>query len=139
MIVLNMTLSFLTAVGQLLIYFSVQKTSISISAKDANIARRLITVVLSDSLCWFPIGLLGLLASAGMSVSNDVNVAMAIIVVPFNSALNPCLYTFNVAMEKRRKATEARMLVQLAKRLESQRRVRHVGTMTSEVDHAAEH
>nr|KAG5698641.1 hypothetical protein BaRGS_003155 [Batillaria attramentaria] len=104
------------AVGQLLIYMSVQKNSIMSdqkSAKDTAIARRLTTIVLSDFLCWFPIGLLGLLASTGTPISGEVNVAIAIFVLPLNSAVNPFLYTLNIVLEKRRKAYEARLLEQL--------------------------
>ena len=70
------------------------------------IARRLTTIVLSDFLCWFLIGLLGALASTGTPIPEKLNVAVAIFVMPFNSALNHFLYTFNVLMEKRRKAQE---------------------------------
>ena len=119
MIILNFVLFMLIAVGQAFIYWSVRSNSISSSKKtgsrDATIARRLTTIVLSDFLCWFPIGLLGVLASTGTPIPGELNVAVAIFVMPFNSALNPFLYTFNVLMEKRRKAQEAYLL----KRLES--------------------
>ena len=85
-------------------------------SQDLVIARRLITVVVSNFVCWFPIGILGLLASAGVPITGEVNVAMAIFVLPLNSALNPFLYTLNIVMEKRRKAREMNLL----KFLESQ-------------------
>nr|KAG5702633.1 hypothetical protein BaRGS_028019 [Batillaria attramentaria] len=102
------------------------------SAKDATIARRLTTIVLSDFLCWFPIALLGLLASKGTPIPSELNVFMAIFVLPLNSALNPFLYTLNIVLEKRRKAAEARLMDQLEKQLASKRSSKHVGTMTSE-------
>ena len=77
------------------------------------IARRLITVVVSDFLCWFPICVLGLIALSGVPVPGDVNVAMAIFVLPLNSALNPFLYTVNIVLEKRRLKQEAKLLQQL--------------------------
>ena len=84
---------------------------------DRIIARRLLTVAMADFLCWFPIGLLGLLASSGTPIPGEVSVAMAIFVLPFNSALNPFLYTLNVVLEKRRRAQaeriEKRSLTQL--------------------------
>ena len=120
MIILNFVLFLLIAVGQAIIYWSVRSNSISSSKKtgsrDVTIARRLTTIVLSDFLCWFPVGLLGVLASTGTIIPDELNVTVAIFVMPFNSALNPFLYTFNVLMEKRKKAQEARLL----KRLESQ-------------------
>ena len=82
-------------------------------SRDATIARRLTTIVLSDFLCWFPIGLLEMLAATGTRIPDELNVAIAIFVMPFNSALNPFLYTFNVLMEKRRKAEEANLLKRL--------------------------
>nr|KAG5706626.1 hypothetical protein BaRGS_005696 [Batillaria attramentaria] len=109
------------ALGQLFIYKSVRENSFMSdkpTANDATIARRLTTVVLSDFLCWFPIGLLGVLASTGTVVSSEVNVAMAIFVLPLNSALNPFLYTLNTVLEKRRKASEARMMELLTKRMD---------------------
>nr|KAG5703871.1 hypothetical protein BaRGS_031505 [Batillaria attramentaria] len=75
-------------------------TSDTRNTNDLTIARRLTTIVLSDFLCWFPIGLLGLLASTGTPISGEVNVAMAIFVLPLNSALNPFLYTLNMLLEK---------------------------------------
>ena len=63
MIILNFILFLLIAVGQAFIYWSVRSNSISSSKKtgsrDATIARRLTTIVRSDFLCWFSIGLLG--------------------------------------------------------------------------------
>ena len=35
--------------------------------RDATVARRLMSIVVSDFLCWFPIGCLGLLVAAGKS------------------------------------------------------------------------
>ena len=120
MIILNFVLFLLIAVGQAFIYWSVRSNSISSSKKtgsrDTTVARRLTIIVLSDFLCWFPIGLLGVLASTGTPISDELNVAVAIFVMPFNSALNPFLYTFNVLMEKRQKAQEMYLL----KRLETE-------------------
>ena len=121
MIILNFVLFLLIAVGQAIIYWSVRSNSISSSKKtgsrDATIARRLTTIVVSDFLCWFPIGLLGVLASTGTPIPGELNVAVAVFVLPFNSALNPFLYTFNVLMEKRQKAQEAYLLKRLESRM----------------------
>ena len=117
MIILNFVLFLLIAVGLAFIYWSVcSKTKTG--SRDVTIARRMTTVVLSDFLCWFPIGLLGVLASTGTPIPGEVNVTAAIFLVPFNSALNPFLYTYNVLMEKRRQTQQANLL----KRLETQLR-----------------
>ena len=48
-------------------------------SKNMMIANRLATVAASDFLCWFPVGLLGVLASSGVTIPGEVNVAMAIL------------------------------------------------------------
>ena len=119
MIVCNLALFLLIATGQALIYWSVKSNTLSggslgsktsgtarnkqHNSKDMVIARRLLTIALSDFLCWFPIGMCGLLSSRGMPIPSEVNVAMAILVLPLNSALNPFLYTLNIVLERRHK------------------------------------
>ena len=71
---------------------------------------RLTTIAVSDFICWFPVGLLGLLAYNGLHIPGELNVAVAIFVLPFNAAFNPFLYTFNVLMEKRRKRSEDKLM-----------------------------
>lgn len=121
MIILNFVLFLLIVGGQVFIYWSVRSNSISSSKRsefrDAVVARRLTTIVLSDFLCWFPVGLLGLQASTGTPIPGELNVAMAIFVMPFNSALNPFLYTLTVLMEKRLKVQEAYLLKRLENRM----------------------
>jgi hypothetical protein len=80
---------------------------------DQTVARRLITVALTDFLCWFPIGLCGILAWTGTAIPGEVSNAMAMLVLPLNAALNPFLYTLNMAAEKRRKMREEKMLSKL--------------------------
>ena len=82
-------------------------------SRETTLARRLTAVVLSDFLCWFPVGLLGLLAFSDHRVPDEVNVAVVIFVLPVNSALNPFLYTVNVILEKRRKIKEDKLLKKL--------------------------
>ncbi|KAL8591716.1 hypothetical protein ACOMHN_061808 [Nucella lapillus] len=119
MIVINFVVFLLIAVGQIVIFWSIRKNTMA-TAKDATsrqatIARRLTTIVVSDFLCWFPIGLLGLMAFTGTQIPGEIKVAVAIFVLPFNSALNPFLYTFNILMEKRQKAMENILLQRLEK------------------------
>nr|KAG5685918.1 hypothetical protein BaRGS_025984 [Batillaria attramentaria] len=110
-IVLNFVLFVAIAAGQVFVFWSIRSNSMSGSStasktKDLTIARRLITVAVSDFLCWFPICLLGLLAQSGTPIPGEVNVAMAIIALPLNSALNPFLYTVNIILERRRNNRE---------------------------------
>jgi hypothetical protein len=118
LIIFNFVLFLLIAAGQAFIYWSVQQNAMTAGAstrktQDTTIARRLITVAVTDFLCWFPIGMCGLLALAGVPIPGETSVAMAIFVLPLNSALNPFLYTFNIIMERRTKRKEKRMLKEL--------------------------
>ena len=120
-IVLNFVLFLLIAAGQSVIYLSVKDnlmtTDTTKKSQDLVIARRLITVVVSNFVCWFPVSVMGLLVSAGVPITGEVNVAMAILVLPLNSALNPFLYTFNMVKEKRRKLRELKLLKLLESRV----------------------
>ena len=123
-IVLNFVLFLLIAAGQSVIYLSVKAnlmtTDTTRKSQDLVIARRLITVVVSDFVCWFPIGILGLLASAGVPVTGEVNVAMAIFVLPLNSALNPFLYNLNMLLENRQKVREETLLRSITSQIEQE-------------------
>ena len=119
-IVLNFFLFVLIAAGQACVYLSVRAnrmtaTGSSKQAQDVRVARRLITIALSDFMCWFPIGLLGLLASQGYPIPGEVNVVLAILVLPLNAALNPFLYTVNTLLERRQREREKQLLLQLTK------------------------
>ena len=126
MILLNFVLFLFIALGQVFIYWSIRSNAMADAdagkrSRDLTIASRLLTVAMSDFLCWFPIGVLGLAASAGHRIPGEVNVAMAIFVLPFNSALNPFLYTLNMVMERRARAREERLTAILVSRLKSAR------------------
>ena len=113
-VILNFVLFLLIAAGQAFIYWSIRTNTLTAGdstkkSNDLTIARRLVTIAVSDFLCWFPIGLLGLLASNGVPVPGEVNVVIAIIVLPVNSAINPFLYTLNMILERRRRARERRL------------------------------
>ncbi|XP_025079758.1 G-protein coupled receptor GRL101-like [Pomacea canaliculata] len=85
---------------------SMSAQNISKARKEVTIAKRLITVVMSDFLCWFPVGLTGILASSGIPISGEVNVGIAVFVLPINAAVNPFLYTINIYLERRRERRE---------------------------------
>ena len=72
---------------------------------DLAIARQLSLVVISDFLCWFPVGLMGLMALAGHRVTKDAYVLSAVVIVPINSAINPLLYTVPALRKKLAGAT----------------------------------
>ncbi|KAL8592318.1 hypothetical protein ACOMHN_036952 [Nucella lapillus] len=119
LIVFNFILFMLIAAGQGLIFWSVKANTMSgeesvntndkTRSKEATVARRLLVIAMSDFLCWFPIGVCGLLAKLDISIPGEVNTAMAIFVLPFNSALNPFLYTYTLVREKKRKKKETKV------------------------------
>ena len=116
MIIFNFVLFLLIAAGQLVIYMAVRGQSMAEQGnsdrrrKDLAVAQRLFTVVVSDFLCWFPIGLLGVLASRDTPISGDVNVGMAIFVLPLNSAINPFLYSLNTIRARRARVREQKLM-----------------------------
>ncbi|XP_005112105.1 G-protein coupled receptor GRL101 [Aplysia californica] len=106
-IVLNLALFVAIAVGQVLIYRSVKANSLKMTAapisrrnQDTAIARKLALVVITDFLCWFPIGVMGLLSKVGVPIPGEVNVVATIFILPLNSALNPILYTLPALIQK---------------------------------------
>ena len=116
MIIFNFVLFLLIAFGQFVIYLSVRSQSMTEKenndrrSKDLAVAQRLFTVVVSDFLCWFPIGLLGLLAARDTPIPGEANVGMAIFILPLNSALNPFLYSLNAMLARRARAREQKLL-----------------------------
>ena len=118
MIVLNSVLSLLIALGQFGVYMTVTANTMLVKdtrrlSRDHAVARRLFIVVMTNFFCWSPICFMGLLAESGFSIPNVFNVAIAIFVLPLNSAINPFLYTVNVFLERRRKKEEERILKQI--------------------------
>ena len=119
MIVLNFVLFLFIAAGQVAVFMAVRSQSMTNDnnderrSKELAVARRLFAVMASDFFCWFPIGLLGLLASRDVSVSGEVNVGMAIFVLPLNSALNPFLYSVSAIQSRRDRAREKKLLTKL--------------------------
>ncbi|XP_070173937.1 G-protein coupled receptor GRL101-like [Littorina saxatilis] len=115
--VVKFVIFLVVAVAQALIYIAVRGTRhsmIAVKSKksmDAIVARRLAAVVMTDFLSWFPIGLLGVLASAGLAVSSEVQVVLAILVLPLNSALNPLLYTLSMAADLKRSRMKEKIRV----------------------------
>ncbi|XP_045163798.1 G-protein coupled receptor GRL101-like [Mercenaria mercenaria] len=98
---LNFITFLLVAVGQWSIFFELQKasgmatTAQSSRKRDLKVARNLLLVVATDFMCWFPIGVMGVLALSGHPISGDVYSWAAVFILPVNSAVNPILYTLS--------------------------------------------
>ena len=120
-IVLNFILFLFIGAGQLSIYRAIRNTPMvgrtQRRRQDMAIARRLFLIAFTDFCCWFPVGLMGLLAARGTPIPGELNVWTAVLVLPINSALNPFLYTLNVLLEKRQKGREERKMQNILGRI----------------------
>ncbi|XP_060588098.1 G-protein coupled receptor GRL101-like [Ruditapes philippinarum] len=103
---LNFITFTLVAFGQISIFLEVKKSSSSMQKmhsgrrRDLIVARNLLLVVTTDFLCWFPIGVMGIMALNGHVISGDVYAWSAVFILPINSALNPILYTVTAILGK---------------------------------------
>ena len=138
-IIINFFLFLMIGAGQLVIFRAIRNTPMAGRTqrrqKDIAISRRLFFIVFTDFCCWFPVGVMGLLAAQGMPISGEVNVWTAIFVLPLNSALNPFLYTLNTELERRRRERERRRIEAMMNSLQSD-----VNTWSDDrVDHMVQH
>lgn len=103
-ICLNFVLFIFIGGGQLAICRAVRNSGSRVgqgsTEMDVAVTRRLLLIAATDFMCWFPIGLMGILATNGVPVPVVVNVWTAIFVLPFNSVLNPFLYTLNTVLQR---------------------------------------
>ena len=112
---LNLALYSFIGVAQSVICWSFINYTVTIqdpvgTSKSLCNARRLFLVCISNFVCWFPVTLTGLLVSLGTPLAKEIRVAMAIVAVPLNSALNPYLYALSVGLERQRKEEKERLL-----------------------------
>ncbi|KAH9498618.1 hypothetical protein Btru_007835 [Bulinus truncatus] len=107
-VILNFILFLFIALGQVGIFVNAIKTKNLPSMRhcserrtqDMNIAKKLAFVAVSDFLCWFPIGIMGILSLIGQEFDKETYAWMAVFVLPVNSALNPMIYTIPVIVDK---------------------------------------
>ncbi|KAH9488872.1 hypothetical protein Btru_041496 [Bulinus truncatus] len=107
-VILNFVLFLFIALGQVGIFVNAMKTRNLPSMRhcslrrtqDMNIAKKLAFVALSDFLCWFPIGIMGILSLIGQEFNKETYAWMAVFVLPVNSALNPMIYTIPVIVDR---------------------------------------
>nr|KAG5704853.1 hypothetical protein BaRGS_001324 [Batillaria attramentaria] len=120
-IVFNFVLFLVIGAGQAFIFYNIHSSSRATMKgerkQETVIARRLFLIVCTDFCCWFPIGLMGLLAAHGFPIPGVVNVFAAVFVLPINSALNPFLYTINTLLERRAKNVEQKRTEKTMSRL----------------------
>ncbi|KAK6958609.1 cytochrome P450 2J1 [Biomphalaria glabrata] len=105
----NFVLFLLIAFGQVAIFVNITRRKQSMPSlkkcpkrrlEDLAVARKLAFVAMSDFLCWFPIGIIGILSMKGHTFDSDVYAWFAVFVLPINSALNPVIYTIPTVYAK---------------------------------------
>ncbi|XP_053380125.1 G-protein coupled receptor GRL101-like [Mercenaria mercenaria] len=120
---LNFITFIMVAFGQLSIFFGMKEstgnatTAEAARKRDLKVARNLLLVVATDFLCWFPIGVMGIMALSGHVISGDVYAWAAVFILPINSALNPILYTLTaiIAGTKFQPSTKDQSVKQITK------------------------
>ncbi|XP_076472282.1 relaxin receptor 2-like [Babylonia areolata] len=102
LIVMNFILFLLISAGQTFVYWSIQNNSLKTDttrvSRDMTVARRLISVAVTDFVCWFPIGLCGILASAGTPIPGEMSPnpsGRAVVFTLALSKLSSCVTTFD--------------------------------------------
>ncbi|KAH9500821.1 hypothetical protein Btru_073102 [Bulinus truncatus] len=107
-IILNFILFLFIALGQVGLFVNVirkrnlpsMRHCTERRTQDMNIAKKLAFVAVSDFLCWFPIGIMGILSLIGQEFDKETYAWMAVFVLPVNSALNPMIYTIPVIVDR---------------------------------------
>ncbi|XP_065296530.1 uncharacterized protein [Dermacentor albipictus] len=62
-------------------------------AADSLVGRQMALIVFTNSLCWFPMIVMGLMAMSGVRIPGEAYAWTAVFVLPANSAANPLIYT----------------------------------------------
>ncbi|XP_063967336.1 G-protein coupled receptor GRL101-like [Lytechinus pictus] len=76
--------------------------------EDIKLAWKMLLIVGTDLICWFPIIIMGLLSAAGkLVISAQVYAWTAVFVLPVNSSLNPYLYTLSTMHGKKQKTKKS--------------------------------
>ena len=92
------------AVAYILMYRTITKTSNAVRSTRMNqhytIAIRMILIILTDLLCWFPVIIISILSLTGHfdDPNGSAYAWIAVFVVPINSAINPLIYTFSTPL-----------------------------------------
>ena len=80
---------------------------------DVIIAKRLVSIILTDVVCYLAAAVVYFIALQGGNTSNTIKVVMATVVMPFNAAINPALYANSVLREQRVQSRNDRLMKML--------------------------
>ncbi|XP_062615153.1 G-protein coupled receptor GRL101-like [Saccostrea cucullata] len=92
--------------GQFLILYEVIKSgsnsqASNIRRREVTLAKSVVALVVTDLLCWIPIGIIGMLTFSGTDVTLEIYAWIKVLVLPVNSAINPILYTLTAIIRNR--------------------------------------
>ncbi|XP_048775315.2 G-protein coupled receptor GRL101-like [Ostrea edulis] len=95
-------------IGQISVFVEVLRSGRNVRSsksmqREKTLAITVLGVVLTDILCWIPIGTIGMLTFFGVSIASDVYAWIIVVVLPINSALNPLLYTLTTVIRRMRR------------------------------------
>ncbi|XP_033762897.1 relaxin receptor 2-like [Pecten maximus] len=96
------------ALGQILIMYTIRAktkgiTSSATAQRERTVAKTLFLVVATDFCCWFPVGIMGVMAKFGIKISDLAYAWLIVFVLPINAAVNPFLYTVTAIWRKRKR------------------------------------
>uniref|UniRef100_A0A4D5RV08 Putative g protein-coupled receptor strongylocentrotus purpuratus n=1 Tax=Ixodes scapularis TaxID=6945 RepID=A0A4D5RV08_IXOSC len=81
-------------------YLSIRKSKTAVKRHaarppkaDSLVGRQMALIILTNSLCWFPMIVMGLMAMSGVRIPGEAYAWTAVFVLPVNSATNPLIYT----------------------------------------------
>lgn len=65
--------------------------------RETALAKRVFFIILTDCICWMPVIVIGLrsIVEKSFRTRGDLEVWIAVFFIPFNSAINPILYTLS--------------------------------------------
>ena len=107
-LVLNGVSFLFILLAYVLMYRSIVKAASAVRStrvkKESAIAKRMMFIILTDFLCWFPVIIVSTLALTGnlYDPSKQVYAWIAVFVLPINSSINPVLYTFSTPYVRKR-------------------------------------
>ena len=112
---LNLLCFLVVGTCYLLIFISVRqsakRSSRSIDTnEEIRMAKKMSLIVLTDFCCWVPLGVMSILVQSGAVTIDPVGYAwIATFILPFNSSINPFLYTFASKISDKRFCTKCRI------------------------------
>ena len=127
-IVLNGVSFLFILLAYVMMYHVIVKASNAVRStkenQDSTIAKRMMFIIVTDFLCWFPVITISILALTGnlYDPSKQVYAWVAVFVLPINSSINPLLYTFSTPYV-RNKLPSAKAFSTLSSKLRKNERV----------------